>query len=128
MVDMLVPSARSALMSRIRGKDTSPELEVRRRLHSLGYRYRLYVKGLPGRPDLVFRSRRKVVFVHGCFWHGHDCVHGRRRPRTNVEFWEKKIHDNRARDARKIRELAELGWRSLEIWGCEIRDGSWLKK
>lgn len=115
-------------MSRIRGRDTAPEKSVRHQLHRLGYRYRLYVKDLPGRPDLVFVSRRKVIFVHGCFWHGHDCTHGRRRPSTRPEYWEQKVITNRARDARKIRELREAGWRSLEIWDCEIRSGSWLRK
>ena len=115
-------------MSRIRGRNTFPELQVRRRLHSLGYRYRLYGRGLPGKPDLVFPQWKKVVFVHGCFWHGHDCRHGRRRPSTRAEFWRKKMLDNQARDARTIVQLKALGWASLEIWECEIKDGSWLSK
>src|SRR4051794_2379727 len=98
-------------MSRIRGRDTAPELTVRRGLYALGYRFRLYVKQLPGRPDVVFKSRKKVLFVHGCFWHAHDCKHGRRRPSTRSEFWAKKAADNRARDARRRRELAAIGWR-----------------
>src|SRR5690348_5002752 len=101
MVDSLSRSARSALMGRIGGKDTLPELQVRRGLHALGYRYRLHARELPGHPDLVFPARRKVIFVHGCFWHGHDCAHGRRRPKTNVPFWDAKARDNVARDARK---------------------------
>ncbi len=115
-------------MARIGGKDTAPELTVRRELHTSGYRYRLYDKHLPGRPDLAFPARRKVIFIHGCFWHGHDCTHGRRRPTTNIEFWESKMLDNRARDARKVSELARLGWRSLELWECEIRGGAWRRR
>lgn len=115
-------------MAKIRGKDTRPELEVRRRLHALGYRFRLHAAGLPGRPDLVFHARQKVLFVHGCFWHGHNCTHGRRRPSTRSDFWRKKMGENQARDARRIKELRKLGWRSKEIWECEIKNGSWLVK
>ena len=93
-------------MSRIRGKDTLPELRVRRALHALGYRYRLHVRGLPGRPDLAFPARRKAIFVHGCFWHGHGCVHGRRRPKSNVAFWTWKASDNAA----SIRVLMKCGF------------------
>lgn len=128
MVDRLSPVARSALMSRIRGKDTIPELRVRRTLHAVGYRYRLHSKSLPGHPDLVFPSRRKVIFVHGCFWHGHDCVHGRRRPNTNVAYWKAKYEANRVRDARKENALKKMGWRVHVIWECEVKADEWLAR
>lgn len=117
---------RRALMARVRRKDTAPELEVRRCLHAAGFRYRLYAKDLPGTPDLVFRRLGVAIFVHGCFWHGHDCAHGRVASKSNADFWKTKIEANRARDARKNRELRELGWRVLEIWECRIRKGDWL--
>src|ERR1700682_3257830 len=127
MADLLSRSARSALMSRIGGKNTLPELLVRRSLHALGYRFRLHRKDLPGRPDLAFASRHKVIFVHGCFWHGHNCRHGRRRPSTNVDFWRAKYIDNRARDRRKRKALEQLGWEVLEIWECQVKGESWLQ-
>jgi DNA mismatch endonuclease (patch repair protein) len=126
MVDSLSRSARSALMSRIRGKNTAPELAVRRALHALGYRYRLHVPTLPGRPDLVFPARAKAVFVHGCFWHGHDCVHGRRRPSTNVAFWGEKARVNADRDQRKQRALEAAGWKVIVVWECEVKAGTWM--
>jgi DNA mismatch endonuclease, patch repair protein len=129
MVDILQPSARSALMRRIGRKDTSPEMKVRQALHAFGYRFRLHVRALPGSPDLVFASRRKVLFVNGCFWHAHDCVHGRRRPSTNVAFWQQKAAVNRERDARKEDELRRAGWDVLSIWECELKEGSaWLDR
>jgi DNA mismatch endonuclease (patch repair protein) len=126
MVDSLSRSARSALMSRIGGKNTAPELAVRRALHALGYRYRLHASNLPGRPDLVFPSRAKAVFVHGCFWHGHDCAHGRRRPHTNVAFWSEKARANADRDQRKQRALEAAGWSVLVVWECEVKAGTWM--
>jgi DNA mismatch endonuclease (patch repair protein) len=126
MVDSLSRSARSALMSRIRGKNTAPEVAVRRALHALGYRYRLHVPTLPGRPDLVFPARAKAIFVHGCFWHGHDCVHGRRRPHTNVAFWDEKARANADRDQRKQRALEAAGWRVKVVWECEVKAGTWI--
>lgn len=115
-------------MSRIRGRDTLPELAVRRTLHALGFRYRIAPIGLPGKPDLVFPIRRKALFIHGCFWHGHNCAHGRTRPTTSVEFWRKKLKDNRARDKRKRVELERLGYRVLEVWECEVKADTWLPK
>jgi DNA mismatch endonuclease (patch repair protein) len=120
-MDTLSPEARSLLMSKIRGKDTLPELAVRRMLFALGYRYRLHSRNLPGRPDLVFPARRKVVFVHGCFWHGHSCLKGR-LPRTRPEFWAAKIGGNKLRDRRNRWALAKLGWRSIVVWECKLRD------
>lgn len=108
-------------MSRIRGGDTKPELIVRRLIHGLGYRYRLHVRKLPGRPDLVFSARRKVIFVHGCFWHQHECKRGT-RPAANREFWTKKLARNRERDAAAAQALKALGWRVMIVWECQIRD------
>jgi len=113
-------------MQRIRSKDTKPELRVRRLVHSLGFRYRLHARELPGRPDLVFRRRRKVIFVHGCYWHVHDCPLGRVAPATNAEFWRNKRQGNVDRDARNLAALAEGGWDVLVIWQCELADASAL--
>ncbi|WP_129135673.1 very short patch repair endonuclease [Luteimonas sp. YGD11-2] len=120
MADIIGPEQRSALMSRIKGKDTKIELEVRRGLHALGFRYRLGGAGLPGRPDIVLPRYRTVVFVHGCFWHRHSC-HLFRLPKTRPEFWEAKINANVARDRRKESELIAMGWRVETIWECQLR-------
>src|SRR5262245_23833709 len=120
-MDRLCPKQRSQLMSRIRGRDTRPELVVRRLVHGLGYRYRLHAADLPGRPDLVFRSRRKVILVHGCFWHQHDCKRGT-KPKGNEEFWTRKLDRNRARDAEVARSLEILGWKLMVVWECQISD------
>lgn len=109
-------------MQRIRSKDTLPELHVRRLTHSLGYRYRVHGRDLPGRPDLVFRSRRKVIFVHGCYWHVHACPLGRVAPATNADFWRDKRDSNVRRDERNLTTLREQGWLSLVIWQCELAD------
>ena len=107
-------------MSQVREKNTSPELKVRSLIHRLGFRYRLHHKELPGKPDLVFPSRKKIIFVHGCFWHGHDCVRGNRVPKTNTEYWVEKIRRNKERDANHQIRLNALGWDILVIWECEI--------
>lgn len=109
-------------MSAIKGRNTKPELTLRRRLHRLGYRFRLHRKDLPGRPDLVFPSKGKVIFVHGCFWHSHDCRYGQVVPRTNAEFWSEKRTRTMERDAQQLAELRALGWSVLVIWECELRD------
>lgn len=109
-------------MRRVKSKDTTPELFVRRLVHSLGYRYRLHRKDLPGRPDLVFPSRKKLIFVNGCFWHGHSCNRGSRLPKTNSEYWRNKINKNKMRDLKNIHSLRGLGWDVLVIWECEIKD------
>lgn len=113
---------RSWTMSRVRSKDTTPEMIVRRIVHALGYRYRLQGTTLPGRPDLVFASRRKVIFVHGCYWHGHDCKRGARLPSTRQEYWLPKLARNRERDARNIASLEQSGWSVLVVWECELKD------
>ena len=120
MADTLSKEARSALMSRIRSKDTKPEMAVRRLVHGLGYRYVLHDHRLPGRPDLVFPAKRKVIFIHGCFWHGHACGRGF-RPVKNAGFWATKIDGNAARDANQLKSLEAAGWMSLVVWECEVR-------
>lgn len=109
-------------MARVRSRDTGPELVVRRLLTRLGYRYRLQRRDLPGRPDIAFIGRRKAVFVHGCFWHGHHCPRGARVPRTNADYWLAKIGRNRVRDGEALAALTALGWSACVIWECELRD------
>jgi DNA mismatch endonuclease, patch repair protein len=120
MVDVLTPAQRRLNMSRIRGSDTKPELTLRRGLHALGFRFRLQGKGLPGRPDLVFPGLRTVIFVHGCFWHGHSCPMFK-LPATRTAFWRDKIHANRNRDDRAVKALTAAGWRVLAVWECALR-------
>lgn len=129
MTDTLSKSARSERMSRIKGRDTGPELIVRRLIHAMGYRYRLHQKGLPGRPDLVFASRRKIVFVHGCFWHRHDnsACKLARMPRSRTEFWRPKLEANAVRDKKAIESLKSSGWDVLVIWECELKDRAFLQ-
>lgn len=107
-------------MSGIRGKDTKPEMIIRKALHAAGYRYRLHVPNLPGKPDLVFPKHRAVVFIHGCFWHGHNCRYFK-IPQTHTEFWQEKINSNIQRDQKQLNELRALGWRILVIWECATR-------
>ena len=126
MADIVSGAARSKMMAAVRQKNTVPEMWVRRALHRMGYRYRLHSKDLPGRPDLVFPGRRKIIFVNGCFWHGHSCRKGR-LPKSNVEFWRAKICENRARDAKAIGELRGGGWEVCVVWQCEIGDQESLK-
>lgn len=118
-MDSLTPEKRRALMGRIRGKDTAPELAVRQMLYYLGYRYRLYRADLPGKPDLAFISRKKAIFVHGCFWHGHNCGRGT-IPKTNTEFWIRKIKGTNIRDQLNYETLKKLGWSYLVVWECEL--------
>lgn len=118
---------RSRLMSRIRSRDTKPEMIVRRLTHGMGYRYRLHDRTLPGCPDLVFRKRGKVVFVHGCFWHRHAKCQFATVPKSRVEFWEAKLTANRNRDKKNLRKLKKLGWSILVIWECELGDEGLLK-
>ena len=120
--DHPVDASRSALMARVRGKDTKPEMVVRRVAHALGYRFRLHRRDLPGSPDLVFPNRRKVIFVHGCFWHRHPGCRRATTPKTRAEFWLAKFERNVERDVRKEIELMAAGWEVLVIWECETRD------
>lgn len=125
-MDRLSPAQRSALMSRVRGRDTKPEHLVRSIVHRLGYRYQLHVADLAGKPDLVFPSRRKIIFVHGCFWHRHGCKRGG-LPSTNVSFWKEKLERNRSRDHKAIRSLKKAGWRVMVVWECRIGNSHALR-
>lgn len=122
MTDVFTPEKRSAVMRRVKGRDTGPEKTIRHLLTKLGARYRLQRKDLPGNPDIVMPGRRLALFVHGCFWHGHDCARGSRVPRQNRDYWLAKIGRNRARDEASTAALREQGWRVETIWECEMKD------
>lgn len=107
-------------MSAIRGQNTAPEIRLRKALHALGYRYRLHVASLPGKPDLVFVAKKRIIFVHGCFWHRHSCKSGRSVPATRKRFWSAKLEDNAQRDRRNVRILRKLGWDVLVVWECQV--------
>ncbi|KPP82023.1 MAG: DNA mismatch endonuclease, patch repair protein [Oceanicaulis sp. HLUCCA04] len=129
MTDKLTPEHRSRNMAAIRSKGMKPERIVRSLVHGMGYRYRLHRKGLPGKPDLVFGPRRKLIFVHGCFWHQHDdpvCKIAR-KPRSNLDYWEKKLSRNVARDQRNLAALEAVGWSVLTVWECETKHLDTLK-
>lgn len=126
MTDVYPPEKRSAVMRRVKGKDTAPELKARRALTALGARYRLNRRDLPGSPDIVMPGRRLAIFVHGCFWHGHDCARGSRVPKANREYWTAKVARNVARDQRTAAELAAAGWRVETIWECDLKDAAAL--
>ena len=119
--DVFSAEKRSAVMRRVKGRDTSPELAVRRILRAAGIGYRLGGMGLPGRPDVVMTGRKVALFVHGCFWHGHDCARGSRQPKTNADYWIAKIDRNRARDAAAVTALEASGWRVVIVWECEMK-------
>lgn len=121
MIDVFTPETRSVVMRRVKGRDTGPERRVRAALRVAGIGYRLGGQGLPGRPDVVMKGRRIAVFVHGCFWHGHDCARGARQPKTNADYWIAKIDRNRARDAVNAARLAEGGWTVVTVWECAMR-------
>lgn len=127
MVDNRTSESRSALMSRIGGKNTAPEMTVRRLLHQLGYRYRLHRRDLPGVPDIVFPSRGKVIFVNGCFWHAHGCKIGR-LPKSKLEFWIPKLDRNRSRDSRNRKSLRSQGWGVLTVWQCQTKSLNSMKQ
>lgn len=127
-MDTLTPAARSERMSRVRAKDTKPELTVRRLLYGLGYRYRLHGRSLPGRPDIIFASRRKVVFIHGCFWHRHPGCAKATSPKANAEFWRAKFRANQKRDRRVERDLIASGWGVVTVWECELKAPGRLEK
>jgi DNA mismatch endonuclease (patch repair protein) len=123
---METPERRSRTMRAVKGANTSPELKVRSLLYKAGYRYRLHARDLPGKPDLVFPRRKAVIFVHGCFWHGHPCKRGARIPKTNRAYWLNKIARNRSRDRRVRSLLKKEGWRTLIIWECTIKNEATL--
>lgn len=128
--DVFSPAKRSSIMRAVKSADTGPERTVRKAVCALGFarRYRLNGAHLPGKPDLVFASLRKVIFVHGCFWHGHDCARGARKPKDNAGYWSAKIARNRARDAVHAKALTVAGWRLLTIWECEARQSEALER
>ncbi|MDE0332847.1 MAG: very short patch repair endonuclease [Nitrospinae bacterium] len=122
------PEDRSRTMRAVKGHDTGPEMIVRRLAHGMGYRYRLHRKDLPGKPDLVFPAKRKVIFVHGCFWHQHACPRGARSPKSSRDYWIPKLKRNKERDVQNQRLLREMGWDVLVIWECEMKDRDALKE
>jgi len=118
---------RSQIMRAVKGKDTAPELLVRKLIYSLGYRYRLHGSHLPGKPDMYFSKKKKTIFIHGCFWHGHTCKRGNRIPSTNREYWINKVRKNKTRDDTAITLLTENGWSNLIIWECQLKGATKLK-
>lgn len=126
-MDSVSPARRSEIMARVHSRDTKPEMLVRRLIHGMGYRYRLHVKELPGKPDLVFRPRRKAIFVHGCFWHRHPNCALARLPKSREDFWLPKLEANRQRDIRNERALRAANWSVLTLWECELGDIDKLK-
>lgn len=128
-MDKLSPDRRSENMRKIRGKDTKPELAVRRICREIGFSgYRIHRNDLPGKPDLAWIGRKLAVLVHGCFWHGHECAEGIRKPKSNQEYWISKISRNRRRDAENIADLRSMGWSVLVVWECEISEKAHLTK
>jgi DNA mismatch endonuclease (patch repair protein) len=121
------PLQRSAIMRAVKSRNTTPELAVRALLRSFAPGYRLHRKDVPGHPDIAYVGRKQAIFVHGCFWHGHDCARGARMPNANADYWRAKIARNRARDEANLARLSELGWRALVIWECELKDGEALE-
>ena len=119
---------RSRVMRAVKSRDTGPEMLTRRIIHAMGYRYRLHRKDLPGKPDLVFPSRKKAIFVHGCFWHGHTCARGARMPKSNRAYWKSKISRNRERDKESEEALREDGWRVLTVWECQMKETAALRE
>jgi DNA mismatch endonuclease (patch repair protein) len=127
-MDVHSKEQRSYNMSRIRSKNTKPEMVVRSLVHRLGYRYRLHQSDLPGKPDLVFSGKRKIIFVNGCYWHMHDCRYGRVIPKTNTEFWQTKRQGNVTRDQLNRERLEAAGWQVLDIWECQVKDTTELEE
>lgn len=128
MPDNLNDEQRSACMRAVKAKNTTPEMAVRRLIHSMGYRYALHVSKLPGKPDIVLTSKRKIIFVHGCFWHNHNCKRGRRPPATNSIYWNTKRKRNQSRDRVHLKRLREEGWKVLVVWECQIQDLGSLRR
>lgn len=126
MADVFTPDKRSQVMARVKGSNTRPELLVRSLIHRMGFRFRLHQRDLPGCPDIVLPRHRKVIFIHGCFWHGHEGCPRSARPASNREFWEKKLSGNIERDKKNLLELKKLGWKVLIVWTCETKDAEGL--
>jgi DNA mismatch endonuclease (patch repair protein) len=127
MADQFSTEERSAIMRRVRSVNTVPELRVRQMVHRLGFRFRLHRQALPGKPDIVLAGRKKVVFVHGCYWHQHSCD-GAKRPATNRRYWNRKLDKNVERDKKNVRLLRQQGWRVLTVWECELRKPERLQR
>ena len=127
MADVHTKKQRSYNMSQIKGKNTRPEIIIRSLVHRMGYRFRLHQNNLIGKPDIVLARHKKIIFVHGCFWHMHKCRYGKVRPKTNVKFWEQKRQGNVARDKQNLRKLRSAGWKVLTVWECQTRDLEKLK-
>lgn len=121
------PALRSAVMRAVKSRDTSPEMKVRALLRAIAPGYRLHRAELPGKPDIAYVGRKRAIFVHGCFWHGHDCSRGARAPKANAAYWRAKIDRNRARDGRNLESLQALGWRAMVVWECELKDEAALR-
>lgn len=126
-MDVFSKEKRSQIMSHVSGKNTKPEIAVRSLLHKMGYRFRLHRKDLPGKPDITLPKYKKVIFVHGCFWHGHPSCSHSKRPATNKKFWSKKLDKNIERDKESVNALSQLGWDALTVWSCEVKDTNKLK-
>jgi len=127
VTDVFTPQKRSEVMGRVKQKNTGAELRVRKLLTRMGCRYRLHRRDLPGSPDVAMPGRKAAVFVHGCFWHGHDCPRGARAPKANAAYWSAKLARNRERDARAESALRDLGWRPVVVWECELKDEAALE-
>jgi DNA mismatch endonuclease (patch repair protein) len=127
MTDVFTPEKRSAVMRQVKGKGTAPEMQVRRLLTRMGLGYRLHRADLPGKPDIVMAGRRLAIFVHGCFWHGHECARGARVPKANRDYWLGKVGRNRARDEIHRVALEARGWRVMTLWECELKDAARLE-
>ncbi len=125
--DVFTEAERSAVMRRVKGRNTAPELKLRKLLTRLGLRYRLHRKDLPGSPDIALIGKKTAIFMHGCFWHGHDCKRGARQPKANADYWIAKIGRNRTRDAANIAKLEDMGWRAVVVWECELKDEAALE-
>ena len=127
-MDVLTKKQRSYCMSKIRCKDTKPEISVRKIIYNLGYRYRIHKKNLPGRPDIVLSKHKKIIFVNGCWWHRHNCKLGRRTPKSRLSYWLPKLRANKERHIRNVKKLRNQGWKVLNVWECKIKDIERLKK
>lgn len=127
-MDTLTAAERSSVMRKVRSVDTQPEMFIRRLIHRMGFRYRLHRRDLPGKPDLVFPGLARVIFVHGCFWHGHRCRAGRNRPSSNLQYWIPKLDRNKKRDQRNRVKLRKAGWNVLVLWECQIKDEAALRE
>jgi DNA mismatch endonuclease (patch repair protein) len=120
-MDVFEPDKRSEIMRRVKSTDTKPEIVVRKMIHAMGFRFRLHRKDFPGTPDIVLPRHKKVILVHGCFWHGHDCPAGRKTPKSNIKYWNQKLQRNSLRDVENLAKLKALGWDVLILWECDIR-------